>query len=503
VSHFLGIDAGTTVVKAALFDEERGALAGASVDCAGTYGDEKVAEIDMEQYWKACKECITAIAKSVGLAEVKAVCVSSQGVTFVPVDRVGRELRKGIIYYDVRAEREAKDIIGRFGEERIYSVTGQPVVSAMFEAAKLLWIRRHEPEVLRQTHKVLLVHDYLVFRLSGQFSCVQPLISSSLLFDLKEKKWWEEMLDFVGLSDRQLPGVYRPGDPVGAVTKRVSRETGLPEKALLVSGAIDQVCGMLGVGNICSGLLSESTGSVLAVHTVADGMFANRNAGIHNFCNTVDATYALISVCPTAGSVLNWFKETFCEREAEKSEREGVDVFDLLMHQAGKIAAGSDGLVLLPHFVGRGSPDPSPYAKGVFYGLGLHHSRGHFVRAIIESIAYMLRSNLDVFRSNGFSIQEIRSFGGGSRSGLWNQIKADVCGVPVVASSYGEPGCLGAAILAGVGCGAYRDIQEGCGALVGPGKPCPPGQQLKQVYEDAYGRYLKLNTAVEPMFEKD
>jgi xylulokinase len=503
MGYLLGIDSGTTMVKAALFDVEGGAVACAEKDCTVSFRDEKRAELDMGIYWNACRECLREIAKNGGfdLSEVKAISISSQGVTFVPVDRQGRELRRGIFVYDTRAVAESAAVVEKFGEERIFEVTGMPVVTAQFEVPKLMWIRKHEPECFRNIHKLLLVQDYLVFKLTGKYICVEPIISSSLLFDVKRKRWWEEMLDFIGLSEKKLPDVCRPGEAVGTVTADVSRETGLSTKAVVVAGAIDQVSGMLGMGNTAPGLISESTGSVLAVHTVSEHAFDRRDAGVHNFCNAVEKTYALISVCPSAGATLNWFKDVFCEKEKEEARRTGGNVFDLILNGAAAIAAGSDGLLMLPYLAGRGSPKPNMFVKGLFFGLRLDHRKAHFVRSLIESIAYMLKDNVEVFKNSGLAAAEIRSFGGGSRSGVWNQIKADVCGLPVVTSGFHEPGCAGAAILAGVGRGIFSDIEEGCERLVSLNEPVYPDMNRVEKYGQLYERYTGLNETVEPLFD--
>ena len=271
----LGIEAGTTKVKAVLVDVEKGLMAHASADCSMDFTSDGRAEIEMERYWRACRKCLSIISKKApgGFKKIAALSVASQGVTFVPVDCRGRELGKGIVLYDTRAGIEAKDIIRRFGEETLYKVTGQPKISAIYEGAKLLWLRRHEPARFRKIHKILLVHDYLVYKLTGKFSAVPSLLSSSLLFDLKNRSWWDSMIEYLGLSPDQFPEIYGHGRPVETVCQKASSETGLQRETIVVTGALDQICGMTGIGNIAPGNISESTGTVLAVHTLARVFF--------------------------------------------------------------------------------------------------------------------------------------------------------------------------------------------------------------------------------------
>ncbi len=461
MAYLMGIDAGTTVIKAALFDEEKGVLESTSVDCTVPYTDGSFVEIDMERYWDACKKCIQVITSKsdIYFQKIKALAISSQGVTFVPVDSNGKELRKGILYYDTRAIEESARIIERFGVEELFAVTGQPVITELHAAAKILWLRNHEPEIYKKIYKILHVHDYLVFKLTGSFFCVPPVLSSSLLLDIRKMKWWHEMLEYLTLSSEQLPQIVKPGEPVGYIKRGVSRETGLPLKTVVVAGAIDQVCGMIGVGNINPGIVSESTGSVLAVHTVSDSIFDSRDSGIYSFCHTKDQIYALMGLCSTAGTALNWFKDSFCEKESNLAQESGKNVFTLIIEKAKNIPAGSDGLIMLAHLSGSGSPKPNSIAKGLFYGFRLHHQKDHFIRALLESIAYMLKSILEAFKEKGLRINEIRSFGGGSRSRLWNQIKADVCGLPLITPDFSEPGCLCAAIIPVCGSGVYKKFE--------------------------------------------
>lgn len=305
------------------------------------------------------------------------------------------------------------------------------------------------------------------------------------------------MLDYLGLTPGQLPEICGHGQPVGTVCRSAARATGLAPETVVVTGALDQICGMMGVGNIAPGMISESTGTVLAVHTLADKFFAGKDEGIHNFCHVRAGRYAWIGVCPTACSALDWFMDILAGDEQMRMQQA---LLDQLSRKAAGVPPGSDGLILLPHLAGSGSPRPNPSARGVFYGVQLHHKREHFFRALLEAIACELKSNIEVFRRNGLALREIRSFGGGSRNRLWNQIKADICGLPVVTSNCPEPGCLGAAILAGVGVGMYKHIEEGVRRLVVLNRPQYPDGAAVRRYESLYQAYKKLERNMTPMY---
>lgn len=499
--YLLGIDSGTSSVKTAVVDAGRGALDTASRECRPVYADGFV-EIEMNVYWEAVKSCIGELRSRNPeiVRNISAVSVSSQGVTFATVDSGGNDLGNAVFAYDERARDDAREILSRFGAQRIFDITGQPVVSETFEAPKLLWLRRNELERFRAINKILLVHDYLIYKLTGRFVSVPSILSSSLLFDVRNRAWWNEMLDFIGLSSTQLPEIADAGEPVGNVTPDVSSETGIPHGALVVAGAIDQLCGMIGVGNTRPGILSESTGSFLAVHTVTTDFFVNREAGIHNFCGFQKDGFVLIGICPTAGSAFEWVKRIFFDSGGENADTPGWDYFGEIIEKAGAVEPGAEGLLMLPHLAGKGSPSPNPPVKGMFYGFGLGHRREHFARAFMESVAYMLRNNLDVFRENGLDIGRIHSFGGGARSDVWNGIKADVCGLTIVTPGFSEPGCLGAAILAGTGCGIYGSIEDGCSELVKKGKMFYPDSDNAEKYEKSYENYLKLNKLIDRFY---
>jgi sugar (pentulose or hexulose) kinase len=496
----VGIDSGTTNVKVAVYDSEAGCLDAACVECRDVFMAGDRAEVAMSSYWDAIVQCLRRIgARGMArLGEVRAISVSSQGVTFAPVDEQGREIGRALYLHDARAVEEARRIVEAFGSRGLYEKTGQPAVNAMFEAARLLWIREHEPERFARIRKVVLVHDYLVRRLTGQFVTVPSVSSSSLLMDIQARSWWPEMLDFLGMPEGNLPRIVAHGQAVGRLDSQAAAETSLPRDAVVVAGALDQVCGMIGVGNIDEGVISESTGSVLAIHTLSDEPFPREEAGVFNFC-APGSRFAVIPVCPTAGAALRWFKEVFCAEESAAAQAKGQDVYDLLSQEAAAVAPGADGLLMLPFFSGSGSPKPDLRAKAVFYGVTLAHGKSHFVRALLESVACLLRSNVDTLAAAGLRFTEMLSFGGGSRSRLWGQIKADLCGLPVRASRAAETGCLGAAVLAGVGSGVYATIEEGCRALARLEEPLEPNVSLRPVYEELYGRYESLRRAVEPL----
>ena len=277
-----------------------------------------------------------------------------------------------------------------------------------------MWLRRHEPDCYRNIHKILLVHDFLVYRLTGTFAAVPSLLSSSLLLDVKAAKWWGPMLAYLGLSPEQLPDIYAHGQPIATVSREVARQTGLSTKTLVVSGALDQICGMTGVGNIAPGMLSESTGTVLAIHTLADGFFPRSEHGIHNFRHFQDGRYALIGVCPTACSALDWLLANFTgEDQTAATGTQAGCLYTVFWPRRARVPAWLRiGVIMLPHLAGGGGPQPNPRAAG-----RILRSRLRDAPKVISSVPCWKRLPLPCGECRGISTQRAEEFASCDRSG--------------------------------------------------------------------------------------
>lgn len=487
-TYFMALDAGTTSVKTALFD-----ATGRQVACSVCeYDLEKpspdIVEVDPELYWRAACDGVRKVLldSAVPPKDIAAIGVTSQGETLIVLGSDGTPLRKAIVWLDNRAQDEAREIEARFGRREVYRVTGQQEVVPAWTAAKILWLRKHEPEVFKRTKKFLLVGDYLAYRLSGEFATDRALNPSTLYYDLVEDRWWTQMLDFIGVEPSQLPELCDSGASIGKVNACI----GLDKSAAVVVAPIDQVAAMVGAGNIETGMVTETTGSAMAVCATTDAPVYDPEMRLGLYRHAVAGRYALMAWVPTAGMALRWFRDNFCANES----------YDMLSELASQVPPGCDGLTLLPHFCGAFCPEANPAARGVFHGLSLSHGKAHFVRAIMESVAFMLKDNVSSFERTGLSVPAIHSLGGGAESPLWLQIKADVLGKPVATLSCGEATCLGAAMLASVATGLHSSLAEASKAMVSRRREFMPNGRDSAIHEDAYRRYLKLNKAIMPTF---
>ncbi len=460
--HFLGIDMGTTSIKTAVFDEALTQKASRTADYTlDAHGD--IVEFPAERYWEIVRDEIAALRAEVG---IDALAIDTQGETMILTDEDGNPVRPAIVWLDNRATEEAAIIEEKFGHQRVYEVTGQPEITATWPACKLLWVKRNEPEVWARVKHIFLLEDYILYKLTGRRVTQKTLQSSTIYMDLQRGQWWDEMLDFIGITPDMLPQLCESGVEVGAY-----------DGIRVCTGALDQIAGAIGAGVVKPGLVSVMTGTTMVLFIPSETVPAYDPASIVPCHYNYDGKYCLLSWTPTAGMALKWFKNALCENFS----------FRELDELAAPIAPGSDGVTFLPYLCGSTMPKYNPAARGSFTGLTTEHTRGHFVRAVMESVACMLKANLDYL---GLEVDEIRAMGGGASSPLWCQMKADMTGRKLVTLKQKETACLGSAILAGVGIGAFASVEAAAAGLETSRAYIPSGAD----YTDCYAQYQHYDT---------
>ena len=438
MKYLVGADIGTTSLKLAVFDTGGGMIRSVTKDYTLLVSGDRV-EFPADEYVKLFRD---AYEEATDGLEVAALAIDTQCETMILTDEAGEPLMNAVVWLDNRAAAQAQEIKARFGNRKVYEVTGQPEITATWPAAKLLWIRENEPDVFRRIRRIFLLEDYLLYKLTGAFVTEKTLQSSTIYFDIQNECWWEEMLDFIGVRKEQLPELRNSGEAVGAY-----------RGAAVVTGAIDQIAGAVGAGVVDGTAVSEMTGTTMVVFATADVMPPYDPSSIVPCHKNFDNRFCLLSWTPTAGMALKWFRNNFCESFS----------FRELDEMAKDVPPGSAGLTFLPYLCGSTMPRYDPDAKGAFTGLTLEHTRAHAVRSILEAVACMLKENLDYL---GVDCDQIRSMGGGAASPLWCQIKADLTGKSIAVPENPETACLGAAILAGAGVGVFGDVKETSKKLV-------------------------------------
>ncbi|MHB0856086.1 MAG: xylulokinase [Anaerolineae bacterium] len=496
----LGIDAGTTSMKAAVFDLD-GRMLGVDLQEYDLLAPgPALVELDPETYWQACCRAVRNAVERAGAPPIAALSISCQGETLIPVDAKGKPLRRAIVWLDNRAVDEARDLAEQFDPNTVYRTTGQAEITPTWPACKMLWLRRNEPQVWAHASRFLLLEDYLLYRLTGRFVTEHSVQSSSLLLDIVGGDWWAPMLDAVGLERERLATLVPPGSVVGPLSDEGRRALGLQGEAIVVAGAMDQFMGAVGAGNVAPGIVTETTGGALAVVVTLDAPLFDPQRRVPCHYHAQQDLYALLPWSQTAGMAYRWFRDQFYQVESIVAGASGLDGYALMDGAAAKVPAGSDGLVVLPHLEGAACPEFNPAAKAVFFGATLRHTKAHFARGIMEAVAYMLRRDLDIVQELGVEVSEVRSIGGGARSRLWLQIKADVLQLPVNTVEVDEVACLGACIVAAKAIGAVPSLTEGVARMVRPRLTIQPRAENAAVYDRGYAMYAELYNRLEPIF---
>ncbi len=503
MKYILGVDAGTTAFKAALFDTDGNLVSKATVEYVLQSSADRV-ELPAERYWEVFCEAVKGVlsgAKGVKAGEIAALSIDSQGETMVVLDRDGQPLRNAIVWLDNRAVKQADALREKFTIRRVYEITGQSEVAAGWPASKLLWLRENEPEIFSKIHKVLLLPDYLVWRLTGVYATEKSIQSSSMLLDVTQGRWWVEVLEAVGIGADQLPELLEPGDPISGVTARASEDCGLARGTVVVAGTLDQLAGMLGAGAVEPGVVSEMTGTALAMCSEVKDIPPFREGALAPcHYHALKGRYCSILWTPAAGLALKWLKNNFY---IDAPSGNGLpDIFTRMDQEAALIPPGCDGLLMLPHLCGANLPVYNPVARGVFFGATINHTRSHFVRSVLEAVAFMAKRNLEALEKGGVQVKELRLMGGGAKSPLWNSIKADVYNRRVLTLKNDEPACLGAAAMAGAGVGIFSSVEEACASFVRPDEDRLPDPENAAAYGRAYRNYCLLDDRLDGLFKE-
>lgn len=479
---FLGIDLGTSSVKVLATDSRNRLLGEATREYPVDYPREKWAQQDPEHWWQGTVEAIRELVHRLDIPKdgVRAIGFSGQMHGLVALDGDGRVLTPSILWCDQRTQAECDAITAHFGPEGLGEATGNKALTG-FTAPKILWVRRNLPEVFAKMAHILLPKDYLRLRLTGVYATDVSDASGMLLLDVKNRCWSEEMLRFLGITEAQLPELYESYAVTGVVSQAALEALGLEGEILVAGGAGDQAAGAVGTGTVEDGVVSVTLGTSGVVFAAHERFAMDGEQRLHAFCHA-NGKYHSMGVMLSAASSLNWWAE---------SVHPAVG-FETLLEEASHAPAGSGRVFFLPYLMGERTPYADPDATGTFAGLTMGTSRGEMTRAVLEGVAFGLLDSLNILRELDIPIREIRVIGGGARSRLWRQILADVFGQPVQEINTHQGGALGAAILAAVAAGHFREVAEGCRALVSVTDTVMPDPAASARYQALYPLYRSL-----------
>ena len=490
-TYLCGIDNGTTGTKAMVFDL-KGNVAGEDYR---EYKCEfpKPGWVDQDAEMLLASSCAalkSAIAKSgVDPKDIAAMGLSTQRCTMVPVDKDCRPLRRAISWQDNRSTAECDWIRGAIGSEKYYQITGLPIANVWAYPA-ILWIRNCEPEIYKQTSKFLLTQEFILHRLGAE-GYPEDWSNGSLqgLMEIDNFRWSEELLKASCLDMDKLPELVPSAQLVGRVNREAAQLTGLLEGTPLVTGGGDQQCAGIGAGIIAEGLCEVTLGTAGVSLCFMDKPRKDPAMKMPCSAHAYPGKWECEGLQNAAGGSYRWFRDHLAAFEVALGKHAGIDPYELINQQVAKTPAGSKGLVYIPYLAGASAPNWDPYAKGSFIGLTLAHDYGCMARAVMEGISLETREILESFENLGLELKEVRITGGGTKSGLWNQMQADIYGKPVSKLGVGEATVLGAAILGGVGSGVFASIEDGVKEMVRIEARYEPNPSIHAVYNEVYEIY--------------
>ena len=483
---FLGIDVGTGGTRAVLIDRGGSVLATQASEHAPISSPQiGWAEQEPEDWWRAAQEAVRGAILASGFAasRIEAVGLTGQMHGCVMLDADGQVLRPAPIWCDQRTQPECDWLTERIGFARLIELTANPALPN-FTLTKLLWVRTHEPEVFAKIRHVLCPKDYVRLRLTGEYAMDMQEASGTLLLDVAHRRWSDEVAELAGIDMAWLPRLFEGPEICARISDTGAAATGLMAGMPVAAGAGDQGAGAVGMGIVQPGNVSATIGTSGVVFAATDQPTMDRLGRLHTFCHAVPGLWHVMGVTNGAGLSLRYFRDTFAPANS----------YDELLVLAERIEAGCAGLFWTPYLFGERTPHLDAKARAAFVGITASHTSGHFVRAVLEGVAFSLRDTLTLFAELGIPVGEIRLGGGGARGKLWRQIQADVYGQPVGRLEAEEGGAFGAALLAGVGVGAWPSVEAACAATVRVAETIAPKDA--SVMASAYAEWRKIYPAL-------
>jgi xylulokinase len=486
----LGIDVGTTGAKAAVFDEE-GTQMGYAFQEYGILCPKKgYAEQDAEQVWQITKNVIKKAVDGIG-SGIAALSLSVQGDAVIPINREREALAFAQLGMDYRGIKETEYCESLLGGHHLFTRTGMRP-HPMNSLIKILWIRNNEPEIYEKAFKFVTYADFILAKLGSDDIVIDyTMASRTMAFDIKKLQWSSEVLKALDIDVSKLSSPVPSGTVVGKINKTLAGELGINPDILLAAGGHDQTCAALGAGIVRDNLALDSHGTAEVISTAFSSLRLNDTmfrSYYPCYIHTVPDMYFTFSLNHTGGILLKWFAENFCGEDNLAARQNGEQVYHYIVE---RMPADPSPVMVLPHFNGSGTPTCDLNSKGAFLGLTMSTSRYDIAKAIIEALSYEIRVNLETMKTIGIDITQLRCVGGGARSPVGLQNKADILGIPVSSLKIREAACLGAGMLAGMAAGAYSGLQD-ASKIVQLSRTYDPEDRLYRIYNNKYCIYSQL-----------
>jgi xylulokinase len=491
MAYLLGIDISTTSAKALVINETGKVI--------GVYGTPQSvnqphplwSEQNPAAWWGGVAASIRGVLSEAGLTgdDITGIGLTGQMHGLVMLGTGGEVLRPSILWNDQRTGAQCVAMTEKIGAARLIELTGNQALTG-FTAPKILWVRDNEPEVYAHCAHILLPKDYIRLKLTGDYHTDMAGAAGTSLLNVRDRVWSAEVLDALDIPMDWMPKVHEGTEVTGVISAEAATVTGLKPGTPVVGGGGDQAAGAVGMGAVMPEVIGVTVGTSGVVFAPLADYAYESEGRLHAFCHAVPGHWHFMGVMLAAAGSLQWYRDTFAA---------DTDFGDLVA-EAGTVPAGSDGLYFTPYITGERTPHPDPHARGGFVGITSRHTRAHFTRAVLEGVAYGLKDAFTLIDNVGLpDSYEVRIAGGGARSNVWQQVIADVLGVPLVNTNTTEGGAFGAALLGGVGAGVFPNVAEACAATIKTGETVEPSD-AQAVYTDLYPTYQQLYAALRPVY---
>jgi xylulokinase len=488
---FLGMDVGTGGTRAVLVNEQGQLIASASVEHAPfRVPHPGWAEQDPEDWWRAAQQSIREVLAAAHHPRVEAAGLTGQMHGAVMLDKDGRVLRPSLIWCDTRTQPQCDWLHAQFGSgekgrEKLIELTANPALPN-FTLTRLLWVREHEPEIFAKIAHVLCPKDYVRYRLTGTCAMDVQEASGTLLLDVAHRRWSSEVAKVAGIPESWLPQLFESPEICAKISTEAAAITGLAAGTPVAAGAGDQGAGAVGMGILEPGSVSATIGTSGVVFAATAAPTRDLHGRLHTFCHAVPGRWHVMGVTQAAGLSLRWLRETLAPDRS----------YDELTAAAAAIPAGSDGLLWTPYLLGERTPHLDGTATAAFVGITATTTRAHFTRAVLEGVAYSLKDTFTLFSELGIPVKGVRLGGGGARGPLWREIQANVYGYACERLTAEEGGAFGAALMAGVGAGHWRDLEAACAAGLTVAETIAPQAATIARYAEGYAGYRQVYPAL-------
>lgn len=484
MKYVLGIDLGTSGVKTVLFDAAGRQSCEASREYPLYQPQNGWAEQDPQDWYEGAAATIREVMERSGVSpqEVLGIGISGQMHGLVMLDEAGQVLRRSIIWADQRSGRECEEIEALVGREKLIDITCNPALTG-FTLGKLMWVKKHEPELYARCRHILLPKDYVRYRLTGDFATDVSDASGMQMLDVPKRRWSEELLGIMGIDPAMLPRVYESPEVTGYITKEAADQTGLGTHTAVVGGAGDNAAAAVGTGVVRDGTAFTTIGTSGVVFAHTDALRLDPQGRVHSFCCAVPGAWHVMGVTQASGLSLQWLRNNFYPQDREYAQ---------INEDAASIGIGADRLIYTPYLMGERTPHLDADCRGAFVGLSAMHTKAHLARAVMEGMCYSLKDCQQVLDDMDVSMKEMALCGGGAKSPLLRQMLSDVYDLPCILPLMTNSAALGVAILAAVGCGMYTDVRSACDSILSFQKAEQPDEKRKEQYMKVHEVYRSI-----------